>query len=159
MTDWVITLPQDIEWEDYQKELKTVSGYGFTSSEVMNYRLPYKPKAARGDRCWLVWRGKVRGWMKVVGVEHYPEGFQCSTTGQMWRPGWYLQRAGLFREVDGPDMQGFRGLRKLDYYRMNCVGCDTPIDAYTTYHASGFLQVVPCPKCERSDGVVFCDAI
>lgn len=111
--DWVVTLPQTVEWEDYEKELKAVEKSKYPGDPVMNYRLPYKPKAQPGDRCFVVWRGKIRGWMNIVGVQHYPEGFQCTTTGNFWKPGWYLQRAGWFCEQDGPEMKGFRGLRKL----------------------------------------------
>ena len=106
--DWIITLPQTVKWSDYQVELESVTD----GSKVLNYRLPYQPKAQVGDRCYLVWRGKVRGWMKVVGVEH-SDGFTCTTTGTSWRAGWYLQRAGQFFSCDGPEMVGFRGIRKF----------------------------------------------
>lgn len=105
--DWVVTIPQKIEWSEYQKEIDKVESGVY----AMNYRVPYKPKVSSGDRCFVVWRGKVRGWMKITGaVRHVP--FQCLTTGKMWKEGWYIQRSGPFYKVDGPDMKGFRGLRK-----------------------------------------------
>jgi hypothetical protein len=107
--DWAVTLPQDTEWADYQKELDTVKN----GKERMNYRLPYKPSAKPGEKCFLVWRGKVRGWMEIVGVQHHPEGFTCSTSGAQWPPGWYLQRSGEFHPVEGLDMKGFRGIKRI----------------------------------------------
>jgi hypothetical protein len=106
--DWIITLPQTVEWHDYERELAAVRD----RTSVLNYRVHRPPKAMRaGDRCFLVWRGRVRGWMEIVGVVEHPEGFTCQTTGAYWRPGTYVQRAGEFHVVDGPDIAGFRGVR------------------------------------------------
>ncbi len=108
MADWIITIPQDIEWKDYARELAFVEDW----SGVLNYRVPFRPKVEEGDRCFVVWRGRVRGWMEVVGVEHYPDGFTCETTGRQWPSGFYILRSGPFHEVDGPAMKGFRGIRR-----------------------------------------------
>lgn len=108
--DWIITLPQTIAWNQYEKELKVVEDY----SSVMNYRVPYKPKAKPNDRCFIVWKGEVRGWMEITGVKHYPEGFTCTTTGQYWRKGYYIQRSGPFYKVNKKiKMKGFRGVHKF----------------------------------------------
>ena len=109
MTDWVITIPKTIEWSDYEKELKAVLSGG----SVLNYRVPFRPKVMVGDRCYVVWRGRVRGWMYIVGVVNDKIGFTCETTGKFWPPGWYVQRMGTFYEMDGPAMKGFRGIRRL----------------------------------------------
>jgi len=111
MIDWVLTLPRTVEWEEYQKELTVVK----SGVQVMNYRLPYRPKAQAGDRCFLCWRGKVRGWMRVTGVMVINKGgyFSCTTSGAIWGSGHYLQRSGKFYVVDGPVMKGFRGLRRM----------------------------------------------
>lgn len=108
MSDWVLTLPQTVRWPNYEMELAAVADW----KSALNYRLPYRPKVEVGDRCFLVWRRQVRGWMEIIGVEHYPGGFVCQTTGKLWPRGYYLQRSGPFNKVDGPEMTGFRGLRR-----------------------------------------------
>jgi hypothetical protein len=107
VVDWVITIPQTVKWEDYQKELNHVSD----GSYVMNYRVPFKPNVNAGDRCFIVWRGRIRGWMKIVSCVKLND-FTCDTTGQTWYKGWFIQRSGKFHTVDGPDMKGFRGIRR-----------------------------------------------
>lgn len=108
MNDWIITIPKTTMWETYEKEIADVAS-GHT---VMNYRVPRKPSAQAGDRCFVVWNGRVRGWMTVVNIVHHAFGFQCSSTGQYWKPGWYIQRSGEFHRVDGEELKGFRGIRK-----------------------------------------------
>lgn len=106
--DWIITLPQTVEWADYERELEAVAD----RTGVLNYRVHRPPKDLRpGDRCFVTWRGRVRGWMEVTGVAFHPEGFTCETTGAFWRPGHYIQRSGEFHSVNGPDVPGFRGVR------------------------------------------------
>lgn len=107
--NWIITLPKTIPWETYQRELEIVRD----GSQVMNYKLPYCPKEMKiGDCCYVTWNGRVRGWMKIVGIGER-EGFTCTTTGTHYPPGWYMQRSGEFHVVDGPDYPGFRGIRKF----------------------------------------------
>jgi len=109
--DWVITLPQTVEWEDYQKELDFVEKEGGT----LWYRVARVPRdLRRGDRVFLVWRGKVRGWMKAIHDGDYSMGFFCQVTDRYWPEGWYVVREGKFHRVDGPEMKGFRGIRKFD---------------------------------------------
>lgn len=110
MNDWIITIPKTVKWEDYEKEIAQVADGRF----VMNYRLPRKPSAQTGDRCFVVWNGKVRGWMRVVNVLHVDHEFRCLTTGTPWMFGWYIQRSGEFHRVDGEKMKGFRGIRKYE---------------------------------------------
>lgn len=111
MTDWIITLPKTIKWEDYQKELDACSD-GIT---VMNYRLPRRVYAEEGDRCFVTWNGFVRGSMDIRKVFHAPHGFVCSTTGKRWPGGWYLERGGFFWTLTGQEFPypGFRGIRRF----------------------------------------------
>lgn len=110
--DIVITLPQKIEWADYQRELDAVAD----GNGVLNYRIPgtsFTLDTVKGNRCYLVWRGAVRGWMEITGVDCKGEGFTCMTTGKWWPPGVYIQRSGLFHYLAEPIfMRGFRGWRK-----------------------------------------------
>lgn len=106
MTDWMITIPKTVPWRNYQDELDDVSEQGLS----MFYRVPYKPKCQAGDRMFVVYDGKVRGWMEIVDIKNTT--FQCLTTGKDWPQGWYIERAGEWHPVDGPEVQGFRGVRK-----------------------------------------------
>jgi hypothetical protein len=110
MTDWVITVPKTISWDTWLSELSHARNVG----EFMNYRLPRRIRAVKGDRCFVVYDGAIRGWMPVKGVVHMPDGFMCSTTGRVWPEGCYLVRWPSFHHVkDCPPMKGFQGIRRL----------------------------------------------
>jgi hypothetical protein len=110
MTDWAITVPKTTKWEDYQEELDVVSDY----SHTINYHIPHFPRDMQiGDRCFIVWNGKVRGWMEIVDLQEI-DAWTCNTTGRQWPAGRYIVRSGPFHPVDGPEMQGFRGIRKFN---------------------------------------------
>lgn len=104
--DWIVTLPRTTEWLEYKKELLAAESGAF-----LNYRVN-ETKAAAGDRLWLVWRGRVRGWMEISGKKYWREGFTCLSTGQKWPPGVYIQRSGRFHYVKGDLMKGFMGIRR-----------------------------------------------
>jgi len=106
---WILTVPKTVSWVDYQRELDAVAD----GSVVMNYRAAQIPRDMRaGDRCYVVHDGRVRGWMDVVGVVLKSEPWRCTTTGCVWPAGKYVQRSGPWHPVDGPAMQGFRGIRR-----------------------------------------------
>lgn len=108
---WVITLPKTISWQDYEKELEYVK----SGHNVMNFRVPNIPKnLAKGDKCYLVWNGQIRGYMYIVGTIK-SDGFKCDTTGVIWPKGNYIQRSGNFYYINnGEKMQGFRGIKKYE---------------------------------------------
>lgn len=106
--DWVLTLPKQVEWSDYERELKAVAD----RSQVLNYRMAYRGSKKPGDRCFVVHQDVVKGWMEVVDVVTHEDGFRCTTTGEWWRPGHYLQRSGPFHPVDPVPMKGFQGVRR-----------------------------------------------
>lgn len=109
--NWLITIPKTVSWKDYERELETVAD----GSQIMNYRTRFFPKEmAEGDRCYVVHDGRVRGWMKIVGLIDQDHPWTCTTTGTRWPPGKYIQRSGPFHLVDGPAYQGFRGVRRFD---------------------------------------------
>jgi predicted RNA-binding protein with PUA-like domain len=111
MKSWLITIPKTIKWEDYEQEIAAVAD----GDLVMNYKTRYFPKDMEvGDRCYLLWNGRVRGWMKIVGMEEFSQPWQCQTSGQTWAAGKYIQRSGVFHKIDGPKMQGFRGVRRYN---------------------------------------------
>ena len=105
--NWVITIPKTIRWPDYQRELDTVAD----GMAYMNYRVRAFPKEMQpGDRCYIVWNGQVRGWQMITGMVTANNSWRCTTTGALWPAGKYIQRSGIFTEIDGPAMQGFRGM-------------------------------------------------
>jgi predicted RNA-binding protein with PUA-like domain len=77
--DVMVTLPSKVKWEDYEQELGVAA-----RGEVMNYRVSSRPKELHvGDRCFVVHKGQLKGWMRVVGIEHQ-DAFTCTTTGKHW---------------------------------------------------------------------------
>lgn len=106
----VVTLPASEEWADYEKELDKVRN----GRSEMNFKVSSFPKVKAGDRCYIVHRGKVRGWMTITGLSS--EAFKCTTTGRNWS-GKFVKRSGPFHYLvsDFP-MKGFQGYR---YVREN----------------------------------------
>lgn len=105
----VVTLPSSEQWEDYQKEMDAVKDY----SQVMNFKVPFFPKGInKGDKCYIVHDGKVKGWMEVVGMEE--KEFTCSTTGRKWM-GKFIMRSGPFHPLEREiPMKGFQGFRHFN---------------------------------------------
>lgn len=107
--NWVLTIPKTEDWNVYEKEMELTKDYGHT----MAYRLPYKSKAEVGDRCYVVYDGRVRGWMEIVGKMSTQTGFRCTTTKRDWPPGHYILRSGPFHRIRKKiEMKGFQGLRR-----------------------------------------------
>ena len=106
--DIVITIPKKIEWKDYLKEIEAVRD----GSQVMLYKLPFKPKCDLvGSKCFVCWRGHIVGWMNIVDVI-YSDGFTCTTTNTPWPEGWYVARSGEWTYLQpGIPMKGFQGIR------------------------------------------------
>lgn len=105
-----ITLPKTVKWSDYQEELDTVAD----GSSEMNYRLPSKPSLIKpGDRCYICHNGYLIGWMRITNIS-YKDDFQCSTTGQFWKAGWYISRSGEFHYLtEKIPMKGFMGYKYI----------------------------------------------
>lgn len=105
MKDIIVTLPSTIDWEEYKKELEEVKDW----KSVMNFKVPFLPKYDI-DRCYIVYKGKIIGWMSVVGLLDNNT-FNCSTTGKRWS-GKFIQRSGPFHYLDEPiEHKGFQGWR------------------------------------------------
>ena len=110
--NWMITIPKTISWNEYQKELDNVAD----GKNIMNYKTRYFPKEMKvNDRCYIVWDGQVRGWMNIVGMKTFNKDWKCSTTGNVWNAGKYIQRSGKFNKINnGLELKGFRGIRKYN---------------------------------------------
>jgi hypothetical protein len=106
--DIIITLPSKINWDDYQKELDAVKG----GKAVLNFKVPFFPKETGvGCKCYLIYKGYVRGWMKIVGMVE--KEFNCEVTGKKWK-GKFIQRSGEFNKIPPIPMKGFQGFKYLD---------------------------------------------
>lgn len=102
-----VTLPSNVDWKDYEKELKAVEN----EQEVMNFKVPFFPKD-KVDRCYIAHKGYIVGWMKVVGYSKEP--FTCTTTGDSWE-GKFIQRTGKFHYLHKKVgiSRGFRGFKYI----------------------------------------------
>jgi len=107
--DLIITLPTNIEWSDYEKELKEVED----GRSVMNFKVSNFPtKTAVGKKCFICYRGNILGWMEIVGFSE--KEFGCSTTGIPWK-GKFVERSGKFNYLKEPvPMKGFQGFRYVN---------------------------------------------
>lgn len=108
----VITLPSNISWDDYEKELAKVED----GRQVLNFKVPNFPKGVKvGDRCYVVHKGYVVGWMRIAGMSE--KTFPCTTTGKEWT-GRFIERSGKFHYLDEPvPMKGFQGFRYFSLWR------------------------------------------
>lgn len=110
--DWMITIPKKIKWSDYEKELEVVKD----RSQVMLFKVPPHFKSAQlGERCYVVYDGKIKGWMHIEGLVHILNDWTCSTTGKVWSKGRYLQRSGPFYPIQEIDQKGFQGIRRVPW--------------------------------------------
>lgn len=102
----IITLPSSVKWEDYEKELDKVKDF----SQNLNFKVPFFPKGIKeGDKCYMVHKGKVIGWMFITGMEE--KDFTCTTTGKKWT-GKFILRSGPFHYIhENIPMKGFQGFR------------------------------------------------
>lgn len=102
--DVIITLPKNIKWDDYEKELEKVKD----GNEVMNFKVNHLPNTSVGNKCFIVHDGFIKGWMNIVGLSK--KDFTCSTTGKDWK-GSFIERSGPFNYIDPIPMKGFQGFR------------------------------------------------
>ena len=111
----IVTLPSTTDWGDYEKELRKAANYKY----VLNFKVHNFPKGIhKGDKCYVVHNGFVKGWMEIVGFSEQP--FVCTTTNRKW-DGKFIQRSGPFHYLDTKiPMKGFQGFRYfniLDYQK------------------------------------------
>lgn len=105
--DIIVTLPKNILWSDYEKELATVKN----GDSVMNFKVNHFPKTNIGNKCYVVHNGIIKGWMKIVGMKE--KDFECSTTGRKWS-GKFIERSGPFHTMEPIQMKGFQGFRYFE---------------------------------------------
>lgn len=105
----IITLPADVEWRDYISEILAAA-----TGQVMNFKVSSFPtKVTVGDKCYLVHRGKIKGWMTITGFSE--KEFTCTTTGKRYK-GKFIERSGKFHYLDDEiPYTGFQGYRYFNY--------------------------------------------
>ena len=118
--DILVTLPKFIEWEEYQKEIATV----VDRLMEMRYKVSQLPlRCLIGDRCYLIHKNLIQGWMEVTGFHRGQ--FQCSATGQSWK-GNFITRSGKFHHLQNliyfPGFQGFRYIPEALSNRLHGAG-------------------------------------
>lgn len=107
MKDIIITLPANIPWSEYKKELAKVED----GKEMLNFKVPFLPKEVElnKSKCYLVHKGFIVGHMLITGLSKGK--FTCSTTGNTW-DGNFIQRSGPFTYLEKPiPYKGFQGFR------------------------------------------------
>lgn len=110
--DIVITLPDEIDWNDYEKEIVSVQKPG----KVLNYKVSTFPKhSGIGNRCYMCHKGHVKGWMKIVGMSE--KEFVCEVTKKKSK-GKFIERGGKFYKVDPIPLKGFKGYMYYDRDRV-----------------------------------------
>lgn len=102
----IVTLPSTINWNEYEKELRKVANY----KHVLNFKVHNFPRGIhKGDKCYVVHNGFIKGWMEIVGFTEQP--FTCTTTGKKWE-GKFIQRSGPFHYMkETIPYKGFQGFR------------------------------------------------
>lgn len=107
----LLTIPKNIKWEDYLKELEEVKD---GSSEI-NYKVSSKPsKVNIGDKCFICHNGFIKGWMIISNISQ--KQFKCSTSGKDWDYAWYVSRSGQFyslqKEIHQKGFMGYKYITK-----------------------------------------------
>lgn len=105
----VVTLPSSEDWASYEKEIEKVRNYKY----MMNFKVSNFPNGIKkGDRCYVVHKGFIMGWMTIVGFSE--KEFDCGTTGKKWS-GKFIERSGPFHYLNEKvPMKGFQGYRYID---------------------------------------------
>lgn len=105
----IITLPSTTDWNDYEKELRKAANYKY----VLNFKVHNFPSGVhKGDKCYIVHKGFVKGWMEIVGFSE--KNFTCTTTDKKWE-GKFIERSGPFHYIQEQiPYKGFQGFRYFD---------------------------------------------
>lgn len=103
-----ITLPSNILWSEYKKELDQVKDW----KAELNFKVPFLPKE-KVDRCYLCYKGNIIGWMKII--DYSIDNFTCEVTGKKWS-GYFIKRSGPFHLIKPVPMKGFQGFRYIEEY-------------------------------------------
>ena len=100
----MITIPSTVTWKQFAEELRRAA-----EGEHLNYQVQAFPLHANvGDRCYICYRGYLRGWHEIVAFSE--KAFTCTTTGKEYA-GKFIERTGKLQTDGKILMAGFRGFR------------------------------------------------
>ena len=110
--DIIITIPKNIDWAEYKKELIAAE-----NGSILNFKVSNKPNTDIGNKCYIVYNGYIIGYHIICGI--IKKKFTCTTTGKVW-DGLFIQRTGKLHLLKNKiPMKGFQGFR---YFENKIVG-------------------------------------
>lgn len=96
---WLLELPFTFfGWKGYRRRFRklTKGAWG-----VYNHPCSKFPEDLQaGDRCYFLYDGRVRGWMRIVGHVQSTNPWVCSSTQKQMPAGCFLQTAGSLNEIE-----------------------------------------------------------
>lgn len=112
MNYWMITVPKDRIGE-FLIERDRVK----TTGDWKHFRVSARLRSPKEhDRLYVVYDGKIRGYMPIIGLK-WCDGFTCTSTGEEWEAGHYLVgKCADYEEIYTPIFcKGFQGVRRVDF--------------------------------------------
>lgn len=110
MSDIIVTWPKSRTLSSYLFELE----HAELCDEVIGYKVRYKARVEKGDRCYMVHDGAIRGWTEIHGVEWGDEFWNPHKQSYMGI-GWFVVRSPVWHPLADPlPMKGFRGFRYFE---------------------------------------------
>ena len=111
--DIIITIPKTTSWGEYKKEIQACEA---SEETMMCYKVRYTPLNSKvGDRCYVVYCGKIIGWMSICHIG-WLDRWKCTTTQKLTSDNYYICRNGKFHYLeDSIPMKSFRGWKYFNY--------------------------------------------
>lgn len=107
LKDIIITIPQSVDENTYLEELKKAE-----NGEILNFKVANFPKTGKGNKCYIVYKGFIRGYMIISNLSE--KEFTCTTTNKHYK-GKFIERTGKFYKIDPIPMKGFQNFRYYSY--------------------------------------------
>lgn len=116
VTDLLVTWPKSRPLASYLVELELAKRDGLQ----INFRVPSQPREFLVNRrCYRVHDGKVRGWVKILGVSKRGPNevarVKSDAFAGFWPPGWYVVCDPAWHELPKAQQQSFPGFRGFHY--------------------------------------------
>ena len=107
--DVIITIPKTTSWQEYEKEIAACAA---NAAVMMCYKVHNTPRNAKeGDRCYVVYCGRIIGWMNICHIG-WLDRWRCTTTQKLMDDDYYICRSGKFHYLpENIPMKSFRGWR------------------------------------------------
>ncbi len=104
--DWMVTVPKKTDWDGWLAILEKAERDGGS----LPWHCKSRPQCEKGDRCFIVFDGKVRGWLRVKMRKYIGGPWRSEVTDSQQKPGWYLALSAPFNAEEGPEYKGFPGI-------------------------------------------------